>query len=79
MEEILHQLIGTLPHYLQGLKNIQTVVVWDFSHQQYDDRLSNSNNHKCHTMFFCWSRLEVKNHEKTGHVFSLKIPQYFNP
>ena len=29
MEEILHQLIGSLPHYLQGF------VVQDFFHQQY--------------------------------------------
>ena len=30
MAEILHQLIGSLSHYLQGFKNIQPVVVWDF-------------------------------------------------
>ena len=34
MEEILHQLIGSLSHYLKGFNTIQTVVVWDFFHQQ---------------------------------------------
>ena len=32
MEEILHQLIGSLSHYLQGFCTSQ--VVQDFSHQQ---------------------------------------------
>ena len=36
MAEILHQLrLVVYSHCLQGFKNIQTVVVWDFSHQQY--------------------------------------------
>ena len=33
MEEILHQLIGSLSHYLQGFHTCQ--VVLDFFHQQY--------------------------------------------
>ena len=33
MEEILHQLIGSLSCYLQGFSSSQ--VVQDFSHQQY--------------------------------------------
>ena len=35
MEEFLHQLIGSLSHYLQGLMHPQ-VVVWDIFQQQYD-------------------------------------------
>ena len=31
MEEILHQLVSSLPHYLQGF----TVYIQDFFHQQY--------------------------------------------
>jgi len=34
MEEILHQLIWQIYHYLQGFSTIQTVVVWDLFHQQ---------------------------------------------
>jgi len=34
MERILHQLINSLSHYLQGFCTSQ-VVVWDFFHQQY--------------------------------------------
>ena len=34
MEEILHQLIATLSHYLLGFCTSQ-VVVWDFFQQQY--------------------------------------------
>ncbi len=32
--EILHQLIGRLPHYLQGFSTIPGGWEWDFSHQQ---------------------------------------------
>jgi len=34
MEDILHQLIGSFSHYLQGF--IHPQVVQDFFHQQYD-------------------------------------------
>ena len=30
MEDILHQLIGSVSHYLQGLTDTSQVVVWDF-------------------------------------------------
>ena len=35
MPVILHQLVGSLSHYLQGF--ISQVVVWDFSHQQFSN------------------------------------------
>ena len=34
MEEILHQLICSWSHYLEGLQFIFQLVVWDFFHQQ---------------------------------------------
>ena len=37
IEEILHQLIGGLSHFLQRFSTSQ-VVVWDFFHQQYQCR-----------------------------------------
>ena len=36
MAEILHHLIGSLSHYLQGFSTIPGGWDWDFSHQQYD-------------------------------------------
>ena len=37
MEEILHQLVGSLSHYLQGF--ITSQVVQDFFHQRYDPNI----------------------------------------
>ena len=39
MEEILHRLIGSLSHYLQGF-HTWWVVVLDFFHQQYEREMA---------------------------------------
>ncbi len=72
MAEILHQLIGSLSHYLQGFYTSQ--VVQDFSHQQYHECCGRSWWVVGHR-FTCWSKL-ANNASTFGRALrrSLEVP-----
>jgi len=58
--------VGSLFHYLQGFSTFQTVIVWDFFHQQYDWMLLDEPN-------FVGGCFDIT-HPKTNNNFAPKSP-----
>ena len=82
MEEILHQLIGSLSQYFQGFIFYISQVVQDFFHRQYGCRFSMTVVHWRHWFplkvsnfmesAFMWSFLHVYSHVCCGCFFGKK-------